>query len=142
MKNTFFIILSVIFLFSCRVGKVIVQENNCDNGKKVEIYKGRNLFSKEQKSITLFFDTGFNSNVKLQINNTVIADTIMNSTPVSIPDVFIYSYSTEKEKQILKIQTDIDCLEIELDKRYKVLGLYNYSDKWVLSYRNDLPERW
>ncbi|WP_334126986.1 hypothetical protein [Empedobacter brevis] len=138
MKIFFAITLPIFLLSSCG-GSKVVQMNLCNNGKKVEIYKERNTFSKEQKNIILFFDTGFNSKVKLQINNTVIADTIINSTPVSIPDVFSYSYNTEKEKQMLKVQTDVDCLEIELDKGYKVLGLYNYSDKWVLSYRKELP---
>lgn len=134
----FYAIILPIFLLSSYGGSKVIQMNLCENGKPVEIYNEKKPSSKEQKNIVLYFDTGFDSNVKLMINEKVVIDTLIKTSPVSIPAIYHYSYKTDT-KQILKIQTDIDCLEIELNKKYGVLGLYNYSDKWVLSYRKNLP---
>ncbi|MGV0923423.1 hypothetical protein [Empedobacter tilapiae] len=113
--------------------------NLCKKGKPVQIYIEKKASSKEQKDIALYFDTGFNSNVKLMINEKIVIDTLIETSPISIPIIYHYSYKQTDTKQILKIETDIDCLEVELNKKYSILGLYNYSDKWVLSYREKLP---
>ena len=128
----------MITILSCSTSK-LSESNLCKNGKQVEIFKDKKIFSKNKKGITIYFDTGFDSNLKLMINEKIVIDTLIKTSPVSEPIFLNYSYKTSNDKQILKIKTDIDCLEVELDKKYNVLGLYNYSDKWILSYRKELP---
>lgn len=135
----FFAITLPIFLLSSCAGSKIVQVNLCENGKHIEVYKEKKASSKEQKGIVLYFDTGFNSNVRLMVNEKIVIDTLIVTSSISDPIFCHYIYEPTKIKQILKIQTDVDCLEVELDKKYNVLGLYNYSDKWILSYRKELP---
>ncbi|MDH0659328.1 MULTISPECIES: hypothetical protein [unclassified Empedobacter] len=132
------IILSIISITSCNSSK-LVEMNLCKNGKQIEIFKEKKLFSKSQKDLTLYLDTGFNSNIKLMINDEVIIDTLIETSPISEPIIYHYSYKVNNDIQILKIKTDTDCLETILDKNYSILGLYNYSNKWTLSYRKDFP---
>lgn len=132
-------IILIILCVSCRSTKSI--NSNCNvNEKRVEIYKDNQLFGIKKNNIIIFFDTGFNSKVQIKINDKVVLDTIINSTPVSTPFAFEYYYIKNKKGQVLKIQTDSECLEVELDTKYRVLGLYNYPNYWMLSYRKRMPQ--
>lgn len=99
------------------------------------------IADKSKQTITVFLESHLNGKVqgyignKLIFSENVVTEESLGTTGKS----FIYDYSNDSVLQKIKIHTESDCLEIKIEKRYKLVYIYNYDGKWDVIYSNVYP---
>ncbi|MGB3452683.1 MAG: hypothetical protein WBA59_02515 [Moheibacter sp.] len=91
-----------------------------------------------KQTVTIFIESYFNGNVhgyigdELVFNENVVTEESLGTTG----KYFIYDYSKDSSLHKIKILTEDDCLEIGIEKKYKLVYIYNYKRKWDVIYSN------
>ena len=99
------------------------------------------IADKSKKTITVFLESYFRGNVQgfiedeLFFSDNVVTEESLGTTG----KYFIYDYSKNSSLPKIKILTEDDCLEINIEKKYKIVYIYNYEGKWDVIYSNIYP---
>lgn len=96
---------------------------------------------KSKQTITVFLESYFSGNVLGYIGNELIfSDNVITEESLGTTEkYFIYDYSKANSLAKIKILTENDCLEINIEKKYKLVYIYFYKGKWDVVYSNIYP---
>ncbi|MFV0201533.1 hypothetical protein OBJ99_11875 [Empedobacter falsenii] len=134
IRILFFILF--LELISCTPYKDIQIKNSCDK-TLIDISKSKLIFPKNKKYLTLMFMDGFDFKTQLFLNETLLFDK-------KIKTDFSLSYAGEvyfpiTNNSTIKIYTEDsinNCLEFNVNQKYRYIFIYKFGDKLKLIYSN------
>ncbi|NOJ75343.1 hypothetical protein [Empedobacter stercoris] len=96
---------------------------------------------KSKQTITVFLESYLSGNVQGYIGDELIfSDNVVTEESLGTTGkYFTYDYSKNSSLAKIKILTEDDCLEINIEKKYKLVYIYNYEGKWDVIYSNIYP---
>ncbi|PWN72243.1 hypothetical protein C1631_006490 [Chryseobacterium phosphatilyticum] len=130
----------------CKGYKQLTQKSTCGNEFEIQyIRSGKYLLPQKERDknyFLIYFESHFNDKIKIKVNQNEIFNkqVITNDKrPDDYSDRIMYKMDGKNE-YIMDIQ-GIDsntCLNLTLDKKYRVMYFFYYQNKWIVRFSNEL----
>ena len=142
------ILFLVILIYGCKTSNKSIVSSPCNDNISVKYHKVTKedvkegmVADKKQESVVVFFEDYYNGNVKAYANKELVFDEVIE-TDESLGTTekhFTYNYSKDKSLPKLKVISENNCVEMSINKDYKLIYVYYYKDKWDIIYSNVYP---
>lgn len=142
---------SLISLGLCYSQNIDSQDYNlfskCSDNVSIQYWKptkkakNKRIANKSDQKVTVFLESYFNGIVRGYVaKEKVFSENVVTEESLGTTGkYFIYDYSKDSDLPTIKILTENDCLEINIKKKYKLVYIYNYKERWDVIYSNFYP---
>ncbi|WPO81975.1 hypothetical protein SD427_14540 [Chryseobacterium sp. JJR-5R] len=144
MKLYFFILICMVF--SCKNHTNSIKQSSCNDIYEIQYDKSKKyLLSKKEKDknyFIIYIENNFNDKLKININKKIIFDKQVitnNQKPDDYSERIIYKMDGN-DKNIMNLQSELNkaCIEIPLDKKYRIIYLFYYQNKFIVRFSNQI----